>query len=141
MEIFAKTDRAFLGRGWSFPPTFSKGGDEVQMTQAEENIKSCLMILLSTTLGERVMQPGYGCNLESQVFESIDTTFSTYITEQIRVAILYNEPRINLETVDYDDDALNGRIDITVNFTILATNKRSNIVYPFYLTEGTDVTQ
>lgn len=140
-EEFIKSSKAFLGRGWGFPVTFIKGGNTINMLEAEADIKNSLEILLATTMGERVMQPGYGCNLENLLFESIDTTFSSLMTEQIKTAILYNEPRVRPESVEYEQDPLNGKIDITVNFTIISTNSRSNIVFPFYLTEGTDIEQ
>lgn len=139
-DNFINSSKAFLGRGWAFPVTFSKGGNEVTMLEAEEDIKNSLEVLMATALGERVMVPEYGCNLDKQIFQSIDTTFSTYITEQIRTAITLHEPRVELDSIDYTDDALNGRIDITINFTVVSTNTRYNIVFPFFLEEGTDVT-
>jgi hypothetical protein len=138
---FINSPKAFLGRGWSFPPTFVKGSNVVQMLEGEEDIKSSLGIILATIIGERIMQPEFGCNVDKLVFEPLDTTFSTYITEQIRLAILNFEPRITLESVDYDADELNGKVDLTINFSINGTNTRSNIVYPYYFNEGTDVTQ
>ncbi|MCG8573699.1 MAG: GPW/gp25 family protein [Flavobacteriales bacterium] len=138
-DNFLESSKAFLGRGWAFPPTFTKGGNEVKMLEAEEDIKNSLEILMSTTIGERVMLPEYGCNLDRQVFQTLDVTFQTYLTEQIRTAIVYHEPRVNLDSVEYDDDALNGKIDITINFTVISTNTRYNIVYPFFLEEGTDL--
>jgi phage baseplate assembly protein W len=138
---FIDSSKAFLGRGWTFPPTFVKGGNIVDMLEAEADIKSALGIILSTTVGERVMQPEFGCNLNKLVFEPLDTTFSTFITEQIKNAILFFEPRITLDDVVYEADVLNGKVDITVHFTINGTNTRSNIVYPYYFNEGTDVTQ
>jgi hypothetical protein len=140
-EDFIHSSKAFLGRGWDFPVTFIRGSGTVNMTEAEADIKSSLEILLGTSIGERIMQPQFGCNLDKLLFEPLDTTFSTFITEQIRTAILYNEPRVKLDTVDYEQDALNGKVDITVNFTIVSTNTRSNIVFPFYQNEGTDVQQ
>ncbi len=138
---FINSSKAFLGRGWSFPPNFVKGGNAVDMLEAELDIKSSLIIILSTTVGERVMQPDFGCNLDKLIFEPLDTTFSTYITSLIKTAILYFEPRVTLNDVSYDADELNGKVEITINFTINGTNTRSNIVYPFFLNEGTDVTQ
>jgi len=140
-EQFIKSSKAFLGRGWSFPPTFIKGGNAVDMLEAELDIKSSLIIILSTTVGERVMHPDFGCNLDKLIFESLDATFETYITEQIKIAILYFEPRIKLDSVDYEADELNGKVNLTIHFTIIGTNTRSNIVFPFYINEGTDVTQ
>ncbi|MGZ4117646.1 MAG: GPW/gp25 family protein, partial [Bacteroidia bacterium] len=140
-EDFINSPKAFLGRGWSFPPNFVKGGNAVDMLEAELDIQSSLGIILSTTVGERIMQPDFGCNLEKLIFEPLDTTFSTYITQLIRNAILYFEPRVTLDDVAYNADDLNGKVDITISFTINGTNTRSNIVFPFYLNEGTDVTQ
>lgn len=138
---FLNSPKAFLGRGWSFPPTFVKGGNLVQMLEGDDDIKSSLQIILSTIIGERIMQPEFGCNVDKLVFEPLDTTFSTFITEQIRLAILNFEPRITLDSVDYDADELNGKVLLTINYTITGTNTRSNLVYPYYFNEGTDLAQ
>lgn len=138
-DNFINSSKAFLGRGWKFPVTFSKGDNAVSMLEAEADVQNSLEILLATAVGERVMLPEYGCNLDKQVFASLDTTFRTFITEQIRTAIVYHEPRVTLDTIEYEDDALNGRIDIIINYTVIATNTRYNVVYPFFLEEGTDL--
>jgi phage baseplate assembly protein W len=138
---FINSSKAFLGRGWSFPPSFTKSDNSVVMSEAEYDIKGSLQVILSTTVGERIMQPEFGCNIDRLLFEPLDKTFSTYITEQIRIAILYFEPRITLDSVDYSPDTLNGKIDLTLNYTINGTNTRSNLVYPYYINEGTDVRQ
>ncbi len=62
------TDQPFLGTGWSFPPAFTKGGAEVEMVSGAEDIHQSLQILLSTRLGERVMQDEFGCDLHSVLF-------------------------------------------------------------------------
>lgn len=139
MTDFIDTKKAFLGRGWGFPVTFSKTAKQVVMTEAEENIRGSIEIILQTTLGERVMQPEFGANLTNYVFDSMDSNFRTFVTEQIRVAIIKNEPRAQLAKVEYNERPLEGRIDIIVYYTVLSTNSRYNIVYPFYLKEGTDI--
>lgn len=136
---FSNSNNAFLGRGWGFPVTFAKGDNIAEMLEAENDINSDLLVLLLTEIGERVMRPDYGCNLNKLVFENLDTTFATFITEQIRNAILFNEPRIRLEDVLYEPDYLEGRIVLTVQYTILSTNTRTNLVFPYYLNEGTDI--
>ena len=138
---FINSSKAFLGRGWSFPPTFIKEGPYVDMAEAEEDIKNSLFILLSTTVGERIMQPEYGSQIHKLVFEPIDTTFSTFMTEQIRTAVLYFEPRITLESVEYLHDDFNGKVDLKLTYSINGTNKRNNMVYPFFINEATDTQQ
>jgi len=55
--------KSFLGTGWSFPPEFDPVSGSVVLVSNEKDIGESLDILLSTSLGERVMQPRYGCNL------------------------------------------------------------------------------
>jgi len=133
MEI----SKSFLGTGWSFPPSFIKPSHEVAMLSDEPDIESSLKILLSTRQGERVMRPDYGCNLDELVFEPLTTTFKTYIKDLISTAILYYEPRIDVNRIDLDDTGeLDGRILISIDYTVRSTNSRFNFVYPFYKSEG-----
>jgi phage baseplate assembly protein W len=136
MEI----NESFLGTGWSFPPSFDKTNEFVRMSSDEKDIMESLQVLLSTRPNERIMLPEYGCNLESLLFESINLTLTTQITEIIRTAILYYEPRIDLENVTLDQEhILDGRIDIILDYRIRTTNSRRNMVYPFYRIEGNDI--
>ena len=110
------------------------------MVAEEADIKESLWILLSTSPGERVMQPSYGCGLQGMVFETINQSAITEIKDIIERAILFFEPRITLEEIDTNtEDALEGRINIHLGYTVRKTNTRSNIVYPFYFLEGSQV--
>src|SRR3954464_4695108 len=116
--------RSFLGTGWDFPPAFDRGPNGVRMIAGEDDIRSSLRVLLSTTVGERRMQPKYGCNLQKLMFEPLDTTLTTYIKKLIRTAVLYFEPRIILEDVVLEPASLEGRIDIALTYTVATTNTR-----------------
>jgi hypothetical protein len=132
--------KSFLGTGWGFPPKFDRIASEVEMISDEEDINSSLEILLTTRQGERVMRPDYGCNLDELVFEPLTTTFKTYITDLIATAILYYEPRVDVNKIELDDTGeLDGRILIVIEYTIRATNSRYNFVFPFYRNESTDL--
>ena len=74
-------DSNFLGQGWAFPPGFSWESKTMIPVREEEDIKQSLLILLSTQLGERVMQPRYGCQLQNTVFEKADKTTLTYLQD------------------------------------------------------------
>ncbi|MFB2121369.1 GPW/gp25 family protein [Parapedobacter sp. 2B3] len=132
--------KSFLGTGWSFPPQFDNRSGNVDMLSDGEDIRSSLEILLSTRPGERVMLPTYGCNLGELLFEPLTTTMKTYMKDLIQTAILYHEPRIDVNNIELADTGeQEGRILITVDYTIRATNSRFNYVFPFYLQEGTEV--
>lgn len=136
----SKTLNSFLGTGWSFPPVFNDKTGEVEMVSDYEDIKQSLNILLSTYLGERVMQPKYGCNLNDYIFESLSSSIIGSIKERVANAILYYEPRIVTEKIEVtgDDsaDLLEGRFTISVEYTIPGTNSRFNYVYDYYLNEA-----
>ncbi|MEB2309369.1 MAG: GPW/gp25 family protein [Candidatus Brocadiaceae bacterium] len=133
-------NKEFLGRGWSFPPSFNQSFRGVKMLEQEADIASSLEVLLSTSQGERIMQPQYGCNLEELVFESLDTRMKTLMADKIESAILYHEPRIELEKVSLDESReLEGVVLIEVIYRVKATNSRFNFVYPYYKLEGTDI--
>ena len=133
-------DRPFLGRGWSFPPTFNRSIFGVEMLEQEADIASSLEILLSTAQGERVLLPEYGCNLEELVFESLDTRMKTLMADKVESAILYHEPRIELENVSLDDSReLEGEVLIEVMYRVKSTNSRFNFVFRYYKLEGTDI--
>ncbi len=128
---------SFLGSGWAFPPQFGENGQSVNMVQDAEDIRQCLRILLATRLGERVMRPDFGCNVDDLMFESLTTTFRSYMADMVRNAILYHEPRIDPDSVEISPDSGNdGLILIEIQYTIRSTNSRQNFVYPFYLNEG-----
>src|SRR6187551_1782720 len=120
----------FLGKGWSFPPTFSMQMKEVQMTEKVEDIEKSLEILLTTTIGERVMQPRYGCNMEDLLFESLDTATKTIIVDRIKTAILFFEPRIVAKKIELlTQNELEGEIVVEIEYIIPSTNSRYNFVF------------
>ncbi|PSR18573.1 hypothetical protein C8255_06730 [filamentous cyanobacterium CCP3] len=128
---------AYLGTGWGFPPTFDRAARQVKLVSSQDDIYESLQILLTTSLGERVMQPTYGCNLTELLFEPLSPSVVSHVKELIRTAILYHEPRIRLEALDLSlNQPLEGVVDIQIDFTILSTNSRFSYVYPFYLNEG-----
>jgi hypothetical protein len=132
------TDTAFLGTGWSFPPTFTRFDNSVVMVSGENDIRESLRILFETELGSRIMVPGYGCNLWPKVFQNATTTFKSELKDYIQTAIINWETRINVDSIVIDENSqLDGVLLITVYYIIRHTNTRGNLVYPFYLGEGT----
>ena len=106
------------------------------MLEAEEDIRSSLEILLSTEVGERVMQPAFGWKRDRWLFESLTTTAASAIQKEIETTLLFFEPRIDLNRVRLiPGDPQSGRVDIHVDYTVRNTNTRTNLVFPFYLSE------
>jgi uncharacterized protein len=131
---------SFLGTGWKFPPMFDANARTAQMSSDEQDIVESLQILLSTRLGERIMQPDYGCNLDDLLFAPLDLTLKTLVADQVETAILYHEARIDVEKIDITQgDDLKGELLILVDYRIRSTNSRKNLVFPFYKNEGSEI--
>lgn len=109
------------------------------MISDEADIKNSMEILLSTRVGERILQPKYGCNLDEILFEPLTVSLQTYIKDLVFTSIYYFEPRIKPENVTLIPSAEEGLVIVSVEYLIRATNTRHNLVYPFYLNEGTNI--
>ncbi|WP_437719889.1 GPW/gp25 family protein [Sorangium sp. So ce861] len=133
-----RPESSFLGRGWAFPPSFSRGGADVEMVSGPADVQQSLQILVGTSPGERVLAETFGCDLAGLVFEELDQGLINTIERLLTDAILEHEPRIQVDRIDVaESDAQPGCVLIGVNYTIRDTNSRFNMVFPFYLTEAT----
>jgi phage baseplate assembly protein W len=131
-------DPPFLGRGWAFPPAFTRGGAEAEMVSGAEDIRQSLEILLATNPAERILAQEFGCDLTRFQFEEMDRGFVNGLTSMVSDAILLHEPRISLEGVEVTPDSRgDGRLLIRIDYIVRATNSRFNMVYPYYLNEAT----
>lgn len=133
-------NNSFLGQGWAFPPAFNFERGTTELVENEKDIEESIRIILGTIPGERVMFPTFGCPIQKFVFESDSETQKTMLKDAVYDALLFNEPRIKVEKIDIKDDTLaHGTIYIHVLYTVIITNTRNNIVYPFYFKEGTNL--
>ncbi|MEC4676425.1 MAG: GPW/gp25 family protein [Nitrospirota bacterium] len=126
----------FLGAGWKYPVRAGFDG-KIVMSQYEEDIKEAIWIILGTAKGERVMRPDFGCGIYDYVFAPINTATITLVENSVQEALTLWEPRIKLQKVEVStEEADKGRLLISIDYIVRSTNNRFNLVYPFYLKEG-----
>ncbi|WP_457355373.1 GPW/gp25 family protein [Roseateles sp. P5_D6] len=124
----------FLGTGWTFPPAFDRRSCSAVMVSGVSDVEESLRILFTTTPGERVMHPSYGCGLRRMVFEPMNTSTLTEIRSLIEKAVLFFEARITLDAVEFDTSGLiDGVLRIRLDYRLRASNSPHNFVYPLYL--------
>ncbi len=132
-----EAQKQFLGNGWAWPVQLDPATALVATASAEEDVQQSILIILSTSPGERVMRPDFGCGIQEMVFEVIDNATISRIAELVRVALVRFEARIEVLEVSVDPyRAADGRLDISVHWRLRATNQTGNLVYPFYFREG-----
>lgn len=129
----------FIGKGWSFPPIFNKTIKGVEQREGNDDIIESLNILLTTLPGERIYDSSFGCDLTPLLFEPFTNTLKTSLSERIKNAIILFEARIVLENISFNLSIKESIIYITINYLIKSHNSRYNMVFPYYLKEGTEL--
>ena len=133
-------EKSFLGIGWSFPPTFNKERSDVEMTTKEGDIKQSLHIYFNTKLGERIMRQDFGCIIHEHLFDRLDKSILDVLTFELKQNIGNIEPRIIVNEISIMPIDINeGSVEININYTVITTTVRDNIVFPYYLNEGTNI--
>ena len=128
---------SFLGRGFKFPIQVDEVTGRFKMSSYEEDIQESIWIILNTRPGERIMRPEFGCRIYDYVFESMNYTVISAMTEAVREALLVWEPRIDNVEVEIDQERIfEGIAEIHIHYVVRSTNNPYNLVYPFYLSEG-----
>jgi phage baseplate assembly protein W len=126
----------FIGTGWRFPIMVNaKGG--IDLSSGTDRLSAAIWLIIKTSLGERIMLPSFGAGVNNYVFQSNSSIIRTQLVAAIKQALLKWEPRITVTQVSANpapDEP--SQVLVSVEYTINATNEASNVVYPFYLTEG-----
>jgi phage baseplate assembly protein W len=123
----------FLGNGWAFPVTPTSQGMLAE-AQAADSIAQSIWLILSTSRGERVMRPDFGCGLNDLVFSLNDARLAGTIQQTVREALVLWEPRVDVLDVGVTFDPTQpSLVLIEITYQVRTTNSRYNLVYPFYL--------
>jgi phage baseplate assembly protein W len=121
-----------LGSGLAFPLGVDHRGG-IALAHADEDIEQAVALILGTVPGERPMRPEFGCDLHSLVFETMDAEMVGAMDFAIRAALERWEPRIEVTGIDFDlSRGAEGVLEVMIEYTVRATNRRNNLVYPFY---------
>jgi phage baseplate assembly protein W len=127
---------AFLGVGWAFPLAVAADGTTATAAY-EEDVRQSILIILGTNYGERIMRPKFGAGLRDFVFAPLSAATLARVGQRVTDAMTDFEPRIDVVAVDVTADRTTpGQLLIDLTYRVRATNTRTNLVYPFYLQEG-----
>lgn len=127
----------FLGNGLGFPVRCDPAAGRMKEAPEEEDIRQAIGIILSTKRGERVMRPEFGCDIYNYAFGTMDYTTLCLMENAVAEALIRWEPRIRDLEVRAGAAKEDGAVMIEIGYYVRSTNNRFNIVYPFYLSEGT----
>jgi uncharacterized protein len=125
-----------IGKGWKFPIRVNaKGG--LNWSSDADRIRQAIWIIISTSLGERVMRPTFGAGAADFVFQPNSAAKRSGLASAIRNALAKWEPRITVDAVSVTDSPdQQGLVLAAISYKIRSTNELFNMVYPLYLEEG-----
>ena len=130
MTVSAKE---IVGRGWFFPPKIGPQGG-LALTSVRSELNQSIHIILSTSPGQRVMRPTFGCRLHELVFAPNNSHTAAQARRYVEDALGMWEPRITVTQVDVGPDPEDtSRLLIHITYKVKATHDQRSLVYPFYL--------
>lgn len=112
----------------------STGGIEMVAEQAA--VRQAILLLLTTTPGERVMRPDYGCDLQQLVFSPNDAATHGLAIYYVRKALQRWEPRIDILRLDATSNEVDpGRMDIFLEYRVRKIARSDNLTISVSLVE------
>jgi phage baseplate assembly protein W len=122
--------RATLGKGLASPLTVDPATGDFKKVSEEENVANCILDLILTRVGERVMNEDIGNEMPQILFDNIDGAEDILPIHVIDVIRRY-EPRVRdvAARVSREGDT---KLVLSVGWILKATGQPGNVVYPFY---------
>jgi len=97
----------------------------------KEQIKSNLVNLLLTDIGERVMNPNFGCNLKRYLFENINDVNSEKIKNAVLSSVGYYVPEVTITSIAVTPNTDYNSIDVSVGYVLNISNTPDEITVQF----------
>ena len=127
------SDKTFLGKGMKFPPQINPATGRFVVSSEAESVKESIYLILMTQQTERFLRPEFGSDLMAYTFMDINLTSINILERNITEQILSQEPRIQNLTIETDSITNPGCLIIDIGYTLIDSNVRDNLVFPFYL--------
>jgi len=127
----------FLGRGWKFPIQVDETTGRIMTSEFEEDIAEAIRIIIGTSKGERVMRPSFGSGIQNFLFGLTDSTTLSLLESNVKESIIAWEARVmDIEVNAILDKNQSGKVLVTIQYRVRSTNNLHNLVFPYYINEG-----
>mgnify|MGYP001589666862 CR=1 FL=1 len=134
---------SFLGLGLGFPFEVStkKGGISTQvgltLQEAIDKVRSSVLQILYTALGERFFNRSFGCKARQLLFQPADFFFLQELLTNITEALNKWEKRITVRKLDVSKiSPKNALVTIDVEIVINETMQQGTTTIPYYFADA-----
>jgi phage baseplate assembly protein W len=97
----------------------------------KDQIKSNLVNLLLTDIGERPMNPRFGTNLRKFLFEGITDANNEIIIDHIAYSISINIPQINVLSITINPYEDNNLIELSIDYVLKISQTPDKVTLQF----------
>ena len=93
--------------------------NDVNVVEDVIAVKRAVKNLVQTNFYERPFQPELGCGVRELLFEPFTPVTKVFLERKIEEVLINYEPRVNLTSVNVDDDQDRNRLVVDVNFQVV----------------------
>lgn len=103
--------------GLAFPMRNDGVGGYLTSNENMGSLRDCVIQLIMTRRGARVMRPDYGTDLRSSLFEPMDSRLMDTLRAQITSTIAKYEPRVVLKSLNLIPDWETNKLTIKLSLS------------------------
>ena len=93
--------------------------NDVNVVENVVAVKRALRNLIQTNFYERPFQPELGCGIRELLFEPFTPMTKVFLERKIEEVLINYEPRIQLQSVEVDDDQDRNRLVVDIYFYVV----------------------
>ena len=82
-------------------------------------VKRAVKNLVQTNFYERPFQPELGCGVRELLFENFTPMIKVFLERKIEEVLINYEPRVQLQSVEVDDDQDGNRLVVSIYFYVI----------------------
>ena len=93
--------------------------NDVNVVEDVIAVKRALRNLVQTNFYERPFQPELGCGIRELLFENFTPMTKVFLERKIEEVLINYEPRVDLQSVQVDDDQDGNRLVVDIYFYVV----------------------
>ncbi len=97
--------------------------NDLQTVDNVNAVKRSVRNLIQTNFYERPFQPELGCGIRELLFEPYSPLTAVFLKRKIAEVITNYEPRVNLESINLDDDPDRNRLKVDLYFYVVGVTE------------------